>query len=123
MSKFEIQLSGDGVEKSSDGHYLIYKYTHGERVFRCLKFFTLFFVLAIASAFVPFLHFILVPLFVLLALLFGYFSYFDKENIIQAEGQCPYCLKTTSIARASMTLPFTDLCVNCRQVMTVQVRG
>lgn len=65
-----------------------------DRVQRGLKFFGIYFLIALGSVAVPVLHFFLVPLFLILSLYQGVTKYHQMRCLNLEDEICPVCNKT-----------------------------
>ena len=72
-------------------------------------------ILAIVSIFLPGLHFVLVPTFLVLGpALFFYFSR-QQAMIISGKGKCPHCNEKLLISKGPLRFPIEELCTACRK--------
>lgn len=74
---------------------------------------------AIVAVFIPFLHFFLVPGFLLAGPVVVFVLMGQESVILGGEGTCPHCKADLPIARASHRFPFSDLCTSCQCSVTV----
>lgn len=94
-----------------------------ERSLRFLKFFALWSAVASVSIVVPILHFLLVPLFVLVGAVHGAMSFCKRRIVTGGCGECPYCGGRFEIARSTSSWPLQDRCALCfRNVSVVPER-
>jgi len=79
-----------------------------EKMKNALKKFSILLLLAIGSIFIPVFHFILVPLFIILAFVFGYKAYSIQYNLHLGESclcvQCKHPLKSQYFLNQEMRL-------------------
>lgn len=110
-------LSHNGNEKL--GEVVIEEFSKADRFKRTFKFLGLFWGLAIASAFIPLAHFILVPVFLIIgALSIG--IVYPVQTIVQGgTGLCPYCEASFEIVRMKDAWPLIDQCTKCRREVSI----
>jgi hypothetical protein len=70
-------------------------------------------VAAVIGVFIPFLHFVLVPVLLLCCLIFGVATWLEKAEILRGEYTCPECGKLNSLARESENFPRATRCQHC----------
>lgn len=80
-------------EKSVQGKWNLQNVERSERLKNGLKKFLFFFVLGVFSILIPVLHFVLVPLFVVLSVVMGYQGYKMKHRIVTLDCLCANCGK------------------------------
>ena len=115
----ELNLADFDAKAVTVGKIQLRHYSTGERIFRAAKFFFLFALLAVASAFIPILHFLLVPLFSFIAVGAAAAMVLQTTEVAEALGPCPYCGQTTVLKRALVQGEFRDSCEHCRQLIMV----
>lgn len=116
----EVRLvSVDG--KESKGTVRIQHWNRHDRLVRAAKFGGASLGLAIVSVFIPLLHFVLVPLF-LLATPFVFSLTFNRESaVLGGEGACPKCGEPFTVAKGPNKFPLKDLCTRCYGAVEVHV--
>lgn len=116
-----VQLkTRDGA--SRDGELEIVEFSSRQRFFRTFWRATIGLLISALLVLVPILHFILVPLGVLLTTLVALSSFRVSKEIAQGRGFCPYCHGPFNIFRRAYRLPFTDICEHChRQVVVARI--
>ena len=112
-----INLRKYGELPTTTGTMEVYTFSTRERVLRALKFFFSFLGCAFVAVFIPALHFVLVPLFCILAPASAFAAFAQLKEVRSATGVCPYCEKTTNLRRAKLALPFRDSCEHCLQLI------
>ena len=90
------------------------EYTFAERMTRGLKIAGVLWLVAVVTLFVPILHFILVPSFLILGIVFGWAAWHDKAEVIRGEFICPNCKRTIPIPRESENFPCATRCTECQ---------
>ncbi len=92
-----------------------------ERIFSGVKILGILWVIAIGCILVPFLHFILVPGFLFLGMVFGYASWETQFEIMKGNFLCPNCDQENSVAGESYRLPRNRRCDKCS--VTLQLKS
>ena len=116
----KVTLSKLGEDSGTPAEIQVKRFNSAERFARAAKMGGLFIFLAIASAFIPVLHFFLVPLFLILAGVFGVMAYSQNSELSESLVQCPYCQKETRFKKGSGILPFNDTCQHCSELIMVK---
>lgn len=109
-------LSRDGSVR--EGHLILKERSPQERMIRSAKAFGLWGLAAVAAVFIPMLHFILVPAFILIALFMAANALFDVFFIESGEITCARCGTATGIETQGETYPITIDCEHCDARMT-----
>ncbi|GIL18645.1 MAG: hypothetical protein BroJett040_23960 [Oligoflexia bacterium] len=91
-----------------------------ERVKRAGKSFFFLFGLALAAIFVPVLHFVLVPLFLLLAPIVGFFQYQKTEHLMIRQVRCSRCQKEFQVNEWIKELPTRIECSHCAENIFIE---
>lgn len=73
-----------------------------------------FLALALVSILIPVFHFVLVPLFLLLAPFLGYKTYKEEVILEALEISCPECHQPAAFAKTSGQWPLHAICPHCR---------
>ncbi len=109
-------------ETTQAGVFLEKHFTSSQRIRRASQVWAIMWLLALASAFIPIAHFLLVPVFVIAGPTLGYLRY-QQQHIPQAvEGQCPSCQQHFRLALDQRTtLPYRDVCPHCDK--HIQIRA
>lgn len=104
----------------SEGEIFFRTYTKPERTKRAVKFAALSVAMAFVTLFVPVVHFVSVPLFILISPFV--FSYFMGQEVSMTGGvgKCPHCGQEFKIESGSMKLPFEDLCNYCKKQVWIE---
>lgn len=120
-----VRLEADNIEELSE-ELKYFNYNPGQRVVRAFKIFGALFLAAIVSVFIPALHFVLVPLFLILSVFFAWGAYHQVAAIGLEGARCPKCkaelkekrayLKSTE-ARAKIR------CFNCRSDVKISLKN
>lgn len=89
----KLILSSD-KDKFLDFSVDLIKLKKSERLKVCIKKFSLFFLLAAASVFIPVLHFFLVPVFLIISFYVGFKAYLTQYHLKLPSGcRCIECQK------------------------------
>ena len=109
-------LSRDGSIR--EGHLILKERPLQDRVSRAFKAFGLWTLAAILAVFIPVLHFILVPAFVLVAIFMGANGLLDAFKIESGELTCARCGTVSHIDARAETYPLHIDCEHCDARMT-----
>ncbi|MEK6554718.1 MAG: hypothetical protein AABZ31_05730 [Bdellovibrionota bacterium] len=109
-------LSRDGSIR--EGYLVLSERTPQERVVRAVQAFFLWMLAALISLFIPMLHFILVPAFILVALFMGANGLFDVFKVESGEITCARCGTVNHIEAQNETYPIHIDCDHCDARMT-----
>lgn len=88
-------------------------FTPKEKTKRALQKLFAFWGLALASILVPVAHFVLVPVFFLLAPFLAYKNYQEEVSLEACELACPECTKTGSFTKIAGRWPLHNTCPHC----------
>lgn len=111
-----------------DGHPLpdinivSYEYSYKERLTRSLKTFFIWFGITIVSVLIPVLHFIVVPLFLILSFYFTYRKVNEEISVDLRDIKCPSCKKNLSSTIKGLRKKEVDLrlfCYDCRKNLSL----
>lgn len=109
-------------DKRSEGRVRIQRWSTAQRTSRAGKTFLIWFAVALLSVAIPLLHFFLVPLFLLIAVVLSAFAYAQESAVLGGEAICPFCGKPFPIAKTRDRWPLDDICTQCsRHVSIVKV--
>lgn len=107
-------------DQFTSGTVKIKYWAQSERLARALKYSGMCVLFAVGAVFLPIIHFVLVPLFLLAAPAVGYLFYGQESFVMGGEGKCPACGDAFLVAKCANNFPLRDLCTSCHQ--TVRVR-
>ena len=93
--------------------------TH-ERLMRALRILAILWLVAGITVFVPILHFVLVPGFFLLGILFSVTTWMGKGEIAKGAITCPNCKKAMEIGKEAEGWPRVQRCTGCAFTLTVK---
>lgn len=92
----------------------------GHRVARALKGAAVFWAVAAGCVFLPVLHFVLVPAFLIVGIVAGLRNLRDEEIVSRVHGACPRCgLKQDFAAGNRLTPTWTLDCPACHNSLTL----
>ena len=96
----------------------------GQRALRALKAGGLFWVVAAGCVFLPGLHFVLVPSFLVIGVVAGIKHLRDEEIVSRVRGACPRCgLEQDFAAGNRLTPSWTLECPACHNNLTLSLNG
>ncbi|MCM2277621.1 MAG: hypothetical protein NDJ89_06050 [Oligoflexia bacterium] len=102
------------------GELWLREWTRRERMLRALKFGGGSWGLALVSVFLPLLHFVLVPAFLIAGPLVAFFVFNQESLVLGGKGKCPHCGGDFSIRRGAPRFPISDLCTRCQRTVLVR---
>jgi len=121
MSRLPVRISSG--DKESTGTALLEIWDQGERKRRGLKGLVICWCIAVATIFLPLVHFVAVPVFAVL----GPFVYLhvikQPGRVVGIEATCPFCQKPLSVANAKMEWPLRLVCASCFEPLRVEKSG
>lgn len=109
-------LSRDGSIR--EGHLILKERSAQERIGRAAQAFLIWMLAAVAAFFIPILHFILVPAFVLVAIFMAANGLFDVFKIESGEIVCAHCKNKNIVEAQNETYPLHLDCENCNARLT-----
>lgn len=92
----------------------------GERFRRAAKVFGVCFGIACLTVFIPILHFVLPPLFLLLGGFLATTTWLQKSEVMRGEITCPNCKKKMVLTRGPEEWPRAQRCEGCAYSLSVQ---
>lgn len=107
--------------KTSTGSIEIRALNSKQRFVSAAKVFAGWFLLACLAVAVPILHFLLVPLVLLIGSVHAFFQYRVKSAILRGIGECPECTSKFSIAARVYGDNFDELCDGCHRSLMIKV--
>lgn len=110
-----VSSTGLTSEISFDRHDL----SQAEKTKTAVKWFAVFFALAVFSVFVPILHFVLVPSFLIAAVVVGMRAYSQKADLTNLRGNCPNCSSAISLERVRIKRVTREICPQCRDFLKI----
>ncbi len=110
-----LQTAENEVAKPLTGQVVLAKIHSSVRMRKAIKSFFIFFGLAIASIFVPILHFFLVPGFLILSIFMAINAYSDSQEIANLDLKCAKCGTSVTLAeKRQEQYPFWVKCPSCQ---------
>lgn len=115
--RVDILCDVDGVKTT--GFVLRRDLTRSERMARALRMFGILFGVGCFTIFIPILHFILPPLFLILAVVFATTTWLETGEVLRGEINCPNCQKTMQITKEAEDWPKIQRCGGCSYTLKV----
>ena len=97
--------------------------SESERIKAASKWFSIFIGLAVASVFVPILHFVLVPGFAFTAFFVGSQIYSQKTVLRNVNGSCPNCQAQMKIEQVRIKKVSGEICPQCRDFLKIRIES
>lgn len=91
-----------------------------ERLARAGKIFGIFFGVALLTVFIPILHFILPPLFLIVGSVLAFGEYTGKGEMLNGEITCPNCKKVMTLPKETEEWPRTQRCEGCSFTLKIE---
>lgn len=105
-------------QKKSQGAVILRSYDEKERNQRMIKYGGGCLIAAIGSIFIPLLHFVLVPGFIIAAVVLVAINN-RPANIERAKAKCPECGMDFVISKGKPVFPIEDICASCHHKITI----
>lgn len=112
-------LANRGGDKSCVGVLQVQIFSKEERRKRALKWGGGAFLIALATLPLPLVHFVVPPLFILIAPFVARYQWRQERLIYGGVASCPVCSKDFPFAKRQPSFPFDDVCTSCRQAIRV----
>ncbi len=97
----------------SHGQVYILEWNRSERLAIAVRTWVLFWLAAIGFIFIPFIHFFLVPLCLVLGPILSFHYYRRSEMCNGGTGACPQCHEEFKIEKGATKWPLSDICEKC----------
>lgn len=120
MTETKIRLTCDEEGKHTEGYALRYDLPKSERVKRALKMLGVLWFVMFIVAFVPVLHFVLVPLFFVLGMVLATTTFLETSMVREAKINCPNCNTEIHIEKETESWPRTIRCSGCSFTLKIQ---
>lgn len=104
----------------SDGEVAVRRWSGMDRTRRAIVALAGFWALAIVSIFIPALHFVLVPAFLLIGPIAAVLLARQKSTVLGGRGVCPACSEPFFIEGGTESWPLQDVCESCRAAVTIE---
>lgn len=111
MQRISIFSETDG--RRTEGFAERVDLSRGERALRATKMFGIFIAIAFLCVFIPILHFILPPLFILAACVFGATTWLEESMVTAGEIDCPNCAHHIVLTPGAESWPREERCPSC----------
>lgn len=119
ITPLKIKAIGkDNLETSGTGNLLQWRPT--ERFVRAIKIGGICWIVAAVGVFIPVLHFILAPTFLLAGLISLPVIYLKRERLDELVIPCPHCKSSLSFSGLTPRWPICLTCSECRSSFFVQ---
>lgn len=118
----KIELSCEIDEQHTSGFALRRQWSLSERWIRTLKVMAIFCAITLLVAFIPILHFILVPLFLVLGILVTWMTWFEKSQVLDGEVTCPSCNTSFHLNKGAEKWPKNLRCTSCFMTLRITKR-
>lgn len=105
-------------KKRTTGAVVLRKYDEKEKQRRIIKYGGGCFAAAIISIFIPLLHFVLVPGFLIASITMVVINS-RSANIESAKAKCPECSGSFVISKVKPEFPIEDVCASCHHKITI----
>jgi hypothetical protein len=112
MAQIQIQADANSG-KVVFGVAEIRHFSQREILFRVLKTLGLLWGIAVFCVFLPVVHFVLVPLFLILGPIFALRARKYKFELLGGEVACPQCSQILKLPKSAILWPHTEICQNC----------
>lgn len=93
---------------------------HSERVARAARMFGILFLVAFLTVFIPILHFVLPPLFLILGFIFATTTYLETGEVLRGEIDCPNCKRKMQLRKEAEGWPKSMRCEGCSYTLKVE---
>lgn len=120
-NKVSLKIKAFGQpEQTSVGNIEVNYWNSSERMMRGGKLLGGAWFAAALSILVPVLHFVLVPLFLLLGPLLFYIAYQQEESVIGGQVPCPACAQPVKVSGGKLKWPIFDHCSSCQTRVRIE---
>jgi hypothetical protein len=109
--------------KNGTGSGTIRHFSKSERVTASIKKAGACLIGAVLGAFIPVLHFVIVPTLLLGALFSFIFTMKKKAQIMDASAKCPLCNQNLTVGKVPPEWPIATTCPGCSAELYVQDAG
>ena len=107
------------LDKSSEANVEIVILTQGGRLFRAMKGLGICWAIAVFCVLIPILHFILVPLFLLIGIVMFLQQFGQKFYFASGSVRCPSCQTDMKPREGAFDWPKEEICGNCRAILKI----
>lgn len=110
-------------EKVAQGQAAVQIWSSRQRTARAIRTFALGLVISAISLLIPFLHFVLPPIFLLITLIASRSVYLQQKQILGGYATCPACQKEFSIISGYSEWPLIANCSNCNRPLRIEPKA
>jgi hypothetical protein len=118
MSQNKIQASANS-DHIEYGTANIHAYTPQMLLAKSIKKLLMFWGAAVLSILLPVVHFVLVPLFFILGIVFAILARKDRFEITDGKVACPNCKKEITVEKAAFAEYHSEICQHCACVVRI----
>jgi len=111
--------ASDEAGESGNGQIYFQVLDSEQRIRQAVKAWGLCWCAAVASVFIPILHFVLVPSFAIAGPVAGYMYYKREKIILGGIVSCPDCRQTFRLSVPSAPFPLWDRCSHCEHLLRI----
>jgi hypothetical protein len=108
---------------AADGIVFIRSFTQGQMRLRGLRVLTIFWAIAAVTIFIPILHFILVPGFLIGGIVASAAARRQKSIVAGGKGSCPKCGVGFLLVKSADRWPLGEVCPKCGAQIRIEKRG
>lgn len=94
----------------------------GVRLKKAVMKFAMFFAVALVSVFIPVAHFVLVPLFLLLSVVFFFLEFKKKYHFVSENVPCIHCKKEFKVDDFFSELSARVFCIHCGSQNSIDLK-
>ena len=91
-----------------------------ERYLRSVKALAFSWIAAGVSIAIPVMHFVLVPLFLILGPILAFLAFKKTHSLAEAKLLCPHCKTKFTLKPAAVEWPLKDVCPKCRTQLKIE---
>lgn len=108
-----------GDERIGPGRVSVREFSANQKMGNALKRLVLFWLAAVVCVFIPVLHFILVPLFLILGVTTFLKTIKVDGKIIKGQVDCPYCKNQMKLKPGLLAWPLKEICQTCGRAIRI----
>lgn len=123
MSWSTVPVECEVLGQKGSGTFARQDLSSHERMIRAARSFAIGFGVTFVTVFIPILHFILVPLGLILTGVFTFTTYMERGQVKDGEVVCPNCGHKMSFGQQAESWPLAQRCGGCSSLMTVRPVG
>ncbi|MFZ3231443.1 MAG: hypothetical protein WA160_14645 [Pseudobdellovibrio sp.] len=115
-------ISSVGDERLGSGRINAKQFNPTDRLIAATKKLSLFWLMAILCVFIPVLHFILVPLFLVIGAVSFTKTIKIEGRVLQGQTTCPHCQSIIKIHPGLLAWPLQEICQNCVRMVRITIK-